>query len=126
MGQHSGYDDDGSLFSGRSIGLYQALAITGAITSVGLAAYTGPQERWLREWLQQQACAGLVAYEGNGLFYLTPEAIEVLANEESLSFAGGGFTPIMALAQHAPHLKSCFQTGQGLPLIASALTLLLA
>jgi SAM-dependent methyltransferase len=102
-------------FLGDQLGLYQALAKTGAITSVGLAAYTGLHERWLREWLQQQACAGLVAYEGNGRFYLTPEAIEVLANEESLSFAGGGFTTIMALAQHAPHLKSCFQTGQGLP-----------
>src|SRR6266498_3731187 len=102
-------------FLGDQLGLYRALAKTGAITSVGLAAHTGLHERWLREWLQQQACAGLVAYEGNGRFYLKPEAIEVLANEESLFFAGGGLRTVMALARNAPNLKSCFQTGLGLP-----------
>ena len=100
---------------GDQLGLYRALAEAGPTTSVGLAAHTGLHERWLREWLQQQACAGLVAYEGNGHFYLKPEAIEVLVNEESLFFAGGGLATVMALAYHAPNLKSCFQTGLGLP-----------
>lgn len=102
-------------FLGEQLGLYQALAKTGAVTSTDLAAHTGLHERWLREWLQQQVCAGLVAYEGNGRFYLKPEAIEVLANEDSLFFAGGALMGISALARHAPNLKSCFQTGLGLP-----------
>jgi SAM-dependent methyltransferase len=100
---------------GEQLGLYQALAETGAVTSKELAAHTGLHERWLREWLQQQACAGIVAYEGNGRFYLTPEAIEVLVNEDNLWFAGGGLTFVMALALNAPNLKNCFQTGLGLP-----------
>lgn len=100
---------------GEELGLYKALAKTGAVSSTDLAAYTGLHERWLREWLQQQACAGLVAYEGNGRFFLKPEAIEVLANEDSLFFGGGALTAISALARHAPNLKSSFQTGLGLP-----------
>src|SRR5262245_16520510 len=102
-------------FLGHQLGLYRALATTGAVTSTGLAEHTGLHERWLREWLQQQACAGLVAYEGNGRFYLKPEAIEVLVNEQSLAFAEGAFTTIMAQTRNAPNLKSCFQTGLGLP-----------
>jgi hypothetical protein len=47
-------------FLGDQLGLYQALAKTGAVTSAGLAARTGLHERWLREWLQQQACVGLL------------------------------------------------------------------
>ena len=102
-------------FLGEQLGLYRALVKTGPATSTDLAAHTGLHERWLREWLQQQACAGFIAYEGNGRFYLKPEAIEVLANEESLFFAGGGFTLAMALILNTPNLKSCFQTGLGLP-----------
>jgi hypothetical protein len=101
-------------FLGDQLGLYRALAETGAVTSESLAAHTGLHERWLREWLQQQACAGLVAYEGNGRFYLLPEAIEVLAKEDSFFYAGGGFQTIMTLASNVPNLTSCFQTGLGL------------
>jgi hypothetical protein len=64
-------------FLGEQLGLYRALAETGEVASEELAVHTGLHERWLREWLQQQACAGLVAYKGNGRFYLKPEAIEV-------------------------------------------------
>ena len=40
---------------GRSLGWYQALVDDGPLTSVDLAARTGTQERYAREWLEQQA-----------------------------------------------------------------------
>lgn len=100
---------------GEQLGLYQAMAQTGAVTSAELAASTHLHERWLREWLQQQACTGVLAYEGNGRFALRPEAREVLVNENSLLFAGGALTVVMDIVQNAPNLKHSFQTGLGLP-----------
>ena len=102
-------------FLGDQLGLYRALAATGTVTSHDLALYTGLHERWLREWLHHQACAGFVAYAGDGRFYLTPEAIDVFTNENSLFFAGGGITTAMALVRTAPQLQQSFQTGLGLP-----------
>ncbi len=101
-------------FLGDRLGLYQALAETGTVTSEDLATHTGLHERWLREWLQQQACAGFVAYAGSGRFYLKPEAVEVLANEESIFFAGGSLATVMPLVRNTPNLTTCFQTGLGL------------
>ena len=48
---------------GDRLGLYRALADAGPVTSVGLAARTGLQERWLRELLRGQAAAGLLECE---------------------------------------------------------------
>lgn len=100
---------------GDQLGLYRALATTGAVTSSELAIQTGLHERWLREWLYHQACAGVVSYVGNSQFLLTPEAAEVLTNEQSLLFAGGGLATIMALARVTPRIEQCFRTGLGLP-----------
>jgi hypothetical protein len=40
---------------GDKLGLYQAMAGTGPITSADLAARTGTTERYIREWLCAQA-----------------------------------------------------------------------
>ena len=45
---------------GVRLGLYQALAGAGAVTAAELAASTGIAERYAREWLEQQATAGVV------------------------------------------------------------------
>ena len=39
---------------GDRLGLYRAMADGEAVSSEELAAKTGLDERWLREWLQQQ------------------------------------------------------------------------
>jgi hypothetical protein len=48
---------------GRKLGLYQALADLGACTSAALAEATGIRERYVREWLANQAAGGYVAYD---------------------------------------------------------------
>src|SRR5688500_16747390 len=45
---------------GVRLGLYEALAGAGAGTSGELAASAGIAERYAREWLEQQATAGIV------------------------------------------------------------------
>src|SRR5918996_6409516 len=47
-----------SIYVGERLGLYRALAEDGAATAPELAAATATNERYAREWLEQQAGAG--------------------------------------------------------------------
>jgi hypothetical protein len=46
------------------LGLYRALSDDAPRTSADLAAQTGLNERWLREWLAQQGAAGILDFAG--------------------------------------------------------------
>ncbi len=48
---------------GDKLGLYKALAQAGPVTSLELAKHTGCAERYLREWLANQAAGGYVTYD---------------------------------------------------------------
>ena len=50
---------------GDKLGLYQAMAGAGSVTSTELAARTGTVERYVREWLAAQAAAGYVDYDAS-------------------------------------------------------------
>ena len=54
---------------GRRLGLYKAMAEIGACTSDPLAQATGVRERYVREWLNNQAAGGYVDYEAAGRSY---------------------------------------------------------
>src|ERR1700734_2545094 len=63
----------GMVVIGEKLGLYKALA-AGAMTSGELAAKTGTDERYVREWLASQAAGGYVTYdEKTNRFSLTDE-----------------------------------------------------
>src|ERR671913_1202562 len=53
-----------SIYVGERLGLYRALAEGGAATAPELAAATATNERYAREWLEQQGGAGLLQGEG--------------------------------------------------------------
>ncbi|MCP5118582.1 MAG: hypothetical protein GY953_47825, partial [bacterium] len=76
---------------GDRLGLYSVLADAGAVTSADLAAKTGLDERWLREWLYQQGAAGVLEYR-DGRFALSPEGRAVLADEGHPAFGAGFFS----------------------------------
>ncbi len=105
----------GMIFLGDRLGLYQALQDTGPVTSEELAGKTGLHERWIREWLQGQAIAGLIDYKGDGRFELSPESALVLANEESPTFAAGGFCALPQQMAVLDRLPESFKSGLGLP-----------
>jgi hypothetical protein len=52
-----------SVYLGDRLGLYRALAESGAATPAEFAARTGTQERYAREWLEQQAVTGILEVE---------------------------------------------------------------
>jgi ubiquinone/menaquinone biosynthesis C-methylase UbiE len=104
----------GMIYLGDRMGLYQALNGAGPLSSEELARKTGLNERWVREWLYQQATAGIIDYKGESRFELSSEGALVLADENSPFFLGGGFCAIpqqMALLNDLPR---SFKSGLGL------------
>src|SRR6266853_4515811 len=53
-----------TIYVGDRLGLYQALADLGPVTPGELATQAGTHERYTREWLEQQAVAGIIGVEG--------------------------------------------------------------
>lgn len=78
---------------GDRLGLYTALDGAGPVTAAELSERTGLHERWLLEWLKNQAAARLLDYHDGDRFELTAVGAAVLADEEnSIAFAAGAFT----------------------------------
>ena len=105
---------------GDRLGLYQALDGAGPVTAAELAERTGLQERWLLEWLRNQAAAKILDFESAAVphegdrFELTPVGSAVLADEEnSLAFAAGAFTASTP-PETTDKLVDAFRTGIGL------------
>src|ERR1700733_3125910 len=72
----------GMVVIGERLGLYKALA-AGPMSSADLAAKTGTDERYLREWLASQAAGGYITYdEKTHQFSLSTEQAFTLANED--------------------------------------------
>jgi 2-polyprenyl-3-methyl-5-hydroxy-6-metoxy-1,4-benzoquinol methylase len=94
--------------------LYRALREAGSVTSSELAARTGLNERWVREWLHGQASAGLVR-NSEGRFELSAEQAAVLAEEANPAFLAGGFALLFSLFQQWDRLHEAFRTGRGVP-----------
>ena len=115
MGFLAGAVISGMIYLGDKMGLYQTLDGAGPVTSDDLAQKTGLHERWLREWLEGQAAAGLLEYKGNRQFELSAEAALVLSNENSPAFLAGGFCSLPQQMGVMERLPESFKTGLGLP-----------
>jgi hypothetical protein len=81
------------VYIGDKLGLYKAMSDFGKpITSRELANSTGTSERYIREWLANQAAGGYLTYDSSSQKYTLPiEHGQVLANENSPVYAVGGF-----------------------------------
>ena len=98
---------------GDRLGLYRALDGLGPVTAAELAEKTGLKERWLLEWLKNQAAAKLLEYHDGDRFELTSVGAEVLANEgDSIAFAAGAFTGATP-PDTVDKLVEAFKTGVG-------------
>jgi SAM-dependent methyltransferase len=100
---------------GDRLGLYKSMAEAGPVNSVELAARTGLSERYLREWLLNQASGGYVTYDpAADRYFLTPEQALAFADDTSPASVAGGFQVISAAVQAAPHIAELFKTGGGM------------
>ena len=102
------------VYLGDQLGLYKAMAGAGPVTPAALAATTGTDERYVREWLDNQAAGGYVTYDATSRTYeLPPEQTLALADEDSPAFLPGGFTGIVAAYVDADTFVDAFRTGRG-------------
>lgn len=100
---------------GRKLGLYQAMADLGACTSVALAEATGIRERYVREWLANQAAGGYVAYDPKTQTYALPPAqAMVLAIEQSPVFMASAFEVAASFWLDEDLIVETFRSGEGL------------
>ena len=102
------------LHIGDRLGLYKAMAGAGPITSSTLAQRTGTTERYVREWLGNQAAGGYVVYHpADGTYELPAEQAMVVANEDSPVFLGGAFETIASCYADHDVFVDAFRTGAG-------------
>jgi SAM-dependent methyltransferase len=100
---------------GDRLGFYRTLAESGPLTSAELAQRTGTKERYVRDWLVNQAAGEYLIYDAQTERYSLPdEHAIVLTNEGSPYFLGGAFqvTPSLIMAQD--HICKLFRTGEGM------------
>jgi SAM-dependent methyltransferase len=99
---------------GDKLGLYKAMADGEPVTSHELAERTDCRERYIREWLCQQAASGYVEYDAaGGTFRLPPEQAMALADEDSPAFIPGAFQLAAAVVKDEPHIAERFRSGDG-------------
>ncbi|MEP7213598.1 MAG: class I SAM-dependent methyltransferase [Acidobacteriota bacterium] len=102
-------------FIGMRLGLYEALADSEGMTPAELAAKTGTSERYVREWLLNQASGDYVHYDAkSGRYSLLPEQQLALTDETSPYYVGGGFYVVKALANAQPQITEAFKNGMGM------------
>ncbi len=100
---------------GDKLGLYKALDAGGPQTPPELAKRTGTAERYVREWLCNQAAGGYVSYDSQaGKFFLNEEQAFTLADESSPAFLPGAFQVALAAAKAEEEITECFKSGKGL------------
>src|SRR3954452_25003536 len=99
---------------GDKLGLYKAMADGEPITPGELAERTDCRERYVREWLCQQAASGYVEYDPAGAtFRLPPEQALALAHDDSPAFIPGAFQLVAAIVKDEPHIAERFRSGEG-------------
>lgn len=118
-----------AVYVGDRLGWYRALADAGPLTSSALAEATGTAERYAREWLEQQAAAGIVLAEdpgaspalgadvqdvGRARTYALPAAhAEALTDVSSLSYLAPLARFVGAIGVRLPQLVAAYRAGIG-------------
>jgi 2-polyprenyl-3-methyl-5-hydroxy-6-metoxy-1,4-benzoquinol methylase len=100
---------------GDRLGLYKAMAAIGPATPADVAKASGTKERYVREWLNAQACGGYVAYDAKtGKYTLPPEQAFALAEDLSPASCPGVFMVARAVWQAIDAMSDNFKSGGGL------------
>jgi 2-polyprenyl-3-methyl-5-hydroxy-6-metoxy-1,4-benzoquinol methylase len=101
-------------YIGDRLGLFKAMAAAGPVTVAQLAAKSGQNERYIREWLGSMAAAHYVEYDAASSTYsLSREYAAALADEDSPFFIGSYFQMAQAAVTVAPKVADAFTSGKG-------------
>jgi 2-polyprenyl-3-methyl-5-hydroxy-6-metoxy-1,4-benzoquinol methylase len=110
-----------TVYLGHRLGLYRALGEHASATSAELADVTGTNERYAREWLEQQAVAGILEVEdaeapaAERRFRLPEGHGDVLVDDSNLSYLVPMSYFTVSLSGVLPALEEAFRTGRGVP-----------
>jgi SAM-dependent methyltransferase len=100
---------------GDKLGLYRALAGAGPLTPDELANRTGTAERYVREWLNNQAAGGYVEYDpASGRYTLPPEQAMALTDENSPAYIPGFFQIAIGSVLDSPRITEAVKSGEGI------------
>lgn len=100
---------------GDRLGLYKAMRGAGPLTPAELAQRTSTNERYVREWLLNQASGGYVSYDAATGGYTLPEEHAIpLTDANSPAYIGSMFSIVAAFVRAEPRIEQAFQTGEGM------------
>ena len=105
--------DIAGVYLGDRLGWYASLDADGPATPDELAARTGADPRYAREWLEQQAVGGILQIDERGRFRLPSEHAAVLVDPESLSLMAPLSRMITAAFGRLPDVADAFRSGGG-------------
>ena len=99
---------------GDELGLYAALARE-RLTSTELADRTDTSERYVREWLANQAAGGYVEYDSDSdSYHLSEEQSLCLANPDGPVDLPGGYSVVEDLFHVKARAVENFRSGAGM------------
>jgi SAM-dependent methyltransferase len=110
-----------AVHTGDRLGWYAALAEHGPSTASELAAATGTDARYVREWLEHQAVGGVLEVDRAGAAaderrYSLPAAhAETLLDRDSLNYAAPLARAFTACVAVMPELLDAYRNGGGVP-----------
>jgi len=109
----------GTVYLGVKLGLFRALCAGGSQTAADLAAATGLDSWYVREWLQAEATAGLVTADaedlGTARFTAVAGVRETLVEDTHPAYVGGLPLATAAAGGVMGALLDAFRTGAGVP-----------
>ena len=99
---------------GDELGLYRELG-KGPLTAAELAARTDTNERYIREWLANQAAGGYAQYDAaSGMYSLSEEQALCLANPNGPVDLAGAYAIVEDLFHIKQRALDNFRTGKGM------------
>ncbi|TAH53333.1 MAG: class I SAM-dependent methyltransferase [Chloroflexota bacterium] len=117
----AGVFDIFSMYLGDQLGYYRAFANGAAITSVELAAQTNTNERYTREWLEQQTVSGILRVQDETLLarerrYVLPRGhVEPLLERDSPNYLAPLAQLLVGVTRPMDELLNAYRNGGGVP-----------
>jgi ubiquinone/menaquinone biosynthesis C-methylase UbiE len=100
---------------GQELGLYDAMRGAGPLSPTQLAEKTNTYERYIREWLNNQAAGGYVIYDQEAKTYELPEEhAMVLIEKDSPVLLGPAYFVVNSLWKDKDKLTAAFKSGGGI------------
>ena len=104
-----------SVYLGVRLGLYRTLADRGPSSSDELAGAANLNERYVREWLEQQATTGILEVDDQRRYTLPAGHDEALLDETSLNYVAPFGKLLVACVRPIDALLAAYQSGDGVP-----------